>query len=102
MRLASMRSRFAFVCGAVALAGSVSISSPGATAARAAGTVQIVTLSARADLVSGGAALVEVILPQGVNPSDARVDVDGRDVTSAFASGRLPGLLTGIPATNMT
>ncbi|WP_143677543.1 DUF6351 family protein, partial [Streptomyces scabiei] len=46
---------------------------------------QIRVLSNRADLVSGGDALVEVALPSGGTPENVRVDVDGRDVTSAFA-----------------
>ena len=67
---------------------------------RPGGDVVIKVLSNRADLISAGNALVEAILPPGVDPHTAKVDVDGRDVTSAFAPGRLPGLLTGIPAQN--
>jgi uncharacterized tannase-like protein DUF6351 len=61
--------------------------------------LQINVLSNRADLVSGGDALVEVVLPDGVAPSSVRVTVDGRDVTSAFAvraDGRFYGLVTGL------
>ena len=36
-------------------------------------------------LVSGGDALVEVVLPEDVDAGRRRVTVDGRDVTSAFA-----------------
>ena len=62
----------------------------------------IVVLSNRADLISGGDALVEIILPDKAkaNPSDVKVDVDGHDVTSAFAvraDGRFYGLVTGLP-----
>lgn len=60
---------------------------------------QIKVLSNRADLVSGGDALVEVVLPSGGTPENVRVDVDGRDVTSAFAvrpDGRFLGLVTGL------
>jgi hypothetical protein len=67
---------------------------------RPGGDVVIKVLSNRADLVSAGDALVEAILPTGVDPSVARIDVDGRDVKSAFAAGRLAGLLTGVPAQN--
>ena len=59
--------------------------------------VEIKVLSNRADLVSGGDALVEVVLPPGA-PA-AMVDVDGRDVTAAFArraDGRFVGLVTGL------
>ncbi|HEY3179052.1 MAG TPA: DUF6351 family protein [Casimicrobiaceae bacterium] len=63
---------------------------------------EIVVLSNRADLVSGGDALVEIILPDKAkaNPSDVKVDVDGHDVTSAFAvraDGRFYGLVTELP-----
>ncbi len=57
------------------------------------------TLSNRADLVSGGAALVEVKLPEKAVASQLRVDVDGTDVTSAFstvADGRTLGVVKGL------
>ena len=61
---------------------------------------QIKTLSNRADLVSGGDTLVEVVLPSGLTATDLKVDVGGRDVSSAFAlrpaSGRIVGLITGL------
>ena len=49
----------------------------------------------------GGDALVEIKLPAKAraNPEDLRVDVDGRDVTSAFAvrdDGRFYGLITSL------
>src|SRR5213596_3197339 len=53
--------------------------------ARAANGFDIKVLSNRADLISGGDALVEIVLPAGVDPASVRVDVDGRDVTAAFA-----------------
>jgi hypothetical protein len=56
-------------------------------------------LSNRADLISGGDALVEIVLPQGVSASTIRVDDDGRDVTSAFAvrpNGKFEGLVSGL------
>ena len=59
----------------------------------------IKVLSNRADLISGGDALVEVLLPAGVSASGLRMALDGRDVTSAFAvraNGRYMGLLTGL------
>ncbi|MHB8509806.1 MAG: DUF6351 family protein [Candidatus Dormibacteria bacterium] len=68
---------------------------------RPGGDVVIKVLSNRADLISGGDALAEVILPAGVDPGVARIDDDGRDVTAAFAPGRLAGLLTRIPAQNL-
>ena len=62
----------------------------------ATGDVRIEVLSNRADLVSGGDALVQI-----ARPANARVtaDVNGRDVTSAFStsgSGRLVGLVRGL------
>jgi hypothetical protein len=63
------------------------------------GLPQIVVLSNRADLVSGGDALVEVVLPARVDPSTVRVSLNGTDVTSAFAvraDGRYEGLVTGL------
>jgi hypothetical protein len=53
----------------------------------------------RADLVSGGDAMVEIVLPAGAAAAGLKVDVDGRDVSSAFAAradGRVTGLLTGL------
>jgi hypothetical protein len=61
-----------------------------------AAAVEIQVVSNRADLVSGGDALVDV---SGADPATVRVDVDGRDVTGAFAvrpNGRFQGLLTGL------
>lgn len=66
--------------------------------ANAGSSLEIVVLSNRADLISGGDALVEV-LPSSADSSKIRVDVDGRDVTSAFArrpNGRFMGLVTGL------
>ena len=68
-------------------------------AAPAADRFDVKVLSNRADLISGGDALVEVIVPTGVAASSVRVDVDGRDVTSSFAvrpNGRYMGLVTGL------
>jgi hypothetical protein len=62
----------------------------------------IVVLSNRADLVSGGNALVEIVLPAKAkaHPDQVKVDVDGRDVTGAFAvraGGRFYGLVSDLP-----
>lgn len=60
---------------------------------------EIVVLSNRADLVSGGDALVEIRLPARADPAGVRVDVDGTDVTSAFAvraDGRFYGRVEGL------
>src|SRR5437762_1452160 len=71
---------------------------PGA-AVKAMETPQIKVRSNRADRSSGGDALVEVVLPPGAAPGAVRLDVDGRDVTAAFAlrgNGRFMGLVTGL------
>jgi hypothetical protein len=83
------------VSGAVAIAACLG----GGTAQAAGGVQGLEVLSNRADLISGGDALVAARLADGVNPATVRVDVDGIDVTSAFAlrpSGRLEGLVTGL------
>jgi hypothetical protein len=59
----------------------------------------IKVLSNRADLISGGDALVEVKPPRGVAAERLKVKVRGHDVTSAFAvrpGGRYMALLTGL------
>src|SRR2546427_11907713 len=69
--------------------------------ARAANGFDIKVLSNRADLISGGEALVEIVLPDGVDPASVRVDVDGRHVSAAFwgrPNGRYMGPPTGLPA----
>src|SRR5438874_11173656 len=61
--------------------------------------IGIRVLSNRADLVSGDDALVEITAPAGTSPGDLTLDVDGRDVTSAFGDKegrRLVGLVTGL------
>lgn len=61
--------------------------------------VRIEVLSNRADLVSGGDALVEIHLPDGTDPAEVTVEVDGRDVSDAFAvraNGRFMGLVAGL------
>ena len=45
----------------------------------------IEVLSNRADLLSGGNALVEVMLSKHSNPARVRVELNGTDVTSSFA-----------------
>jgi len=64
-----------------------------------ASAIEIKSLSNRADLLSGGDALIELRLPAGVDVAALRFEVDGRDVASAFAlrpNGRVMGLVTGL------
>jgi hypothetical protein len=61
--------------------------------------VQIKTLFNRADLISGGDALVEAVLHSGLAFRSLGLTVNGRDVTSSFAvraDGRITGLITGL------
>ena len=63
------------------------------------GQIQIKTLSNRADLISGGNAYVEIVLPEGKAIAGLTVNAGGRDVTSSFAlrsNGRILGVITGL------
>lgn len=56
-------------------------------------------LSNRADLVSGGDALVEVVAPAGTTVTTLKVELNGSDVSAAFAvraDGRYIGLVSGM------
>ncbi len=61
---------------------------------------EIRTLSNRADLISGGDALVEVSVPKNVPLNQVSLSLNGHDVTGAFtanaAAHTLRGLLTGL------
>ncbi len=61
--------------------------------------LEIKTLSNRADLISDGDALVQILLPVGSASAGLKVDINGVDVTAAFATrsdGRLTGVVTGM------
>lgn len=66
----------------------------------ASGQFEIRTLSNRADLISGGDALVEVGVPRTVPLQQVRLYLNGRDVTAAFgvdaAARVMRGVLTGL------
>ena len=70
----------------------------GANAQIGGPTIQV--LSNRADLISGGDALVQINLPQGVNPDlGVKVALNGALINSAFAvrpNGRYMGLVSGL------
>ena len=75
----------------VVCSGAVSANPP------AGGIGEITVLSNRADLVSGGDALVSVDLR--ANPRAVRVELNGDDITDAFAvrpNGRFEGLVTNL------
>lgn len=61
--------------------------------------MKIKVLSNRADLISGGDAYVEVVLPANVQPDALTVEVNGRDASTAFerrADQRVTGVITGM------
>jgi len=59
---------------------------------------EILVLSNRADLISGGDALVEIKWPAGTDTTSAQVALNGVSVKSSFAlrDGRYMGLVTGL------
>src|SRR5688572_16742406 len=85
------------VYGAAGIALAVWAGAAGASQSR---DVEIRTLSNRADLVSGGDALVEVRLAGGLKAHKVEMRLNGRNVSSQFhydpAGRRLVGLLTGL------
>ncbi|BCA61217.1 hypothetical protein HMP09_0451 [Sphingomonas sp. HMP9] len=71
------------------------------TAAPPLSGTSVKVLSGRADMVTDGDALVEVVLPTGAVPANLRVAVGGRDQSSNFAlrsNGRITGLVSGLAA----
>jgi hypothetical protein len=85
---------------ALALAGCSSLGVAAGSAYAAVPAPRIEVLSNRADLVSGGDALVQVTLPRGVNASRLRLTAGPRDVTGVLqpmGGGRLEGLVEGLP-----
>jgi len=81
----------------LALVGLIAVVVP--ESGRAASTLQVEVLSNRADLISGGDALVAVDLPDGTDPVTVHVTAGAQDVTSSFAvrgNGRYEGLITGL------
>src|SRR5207247_8533461 len=70
-----------------------------AAAATARATLAIQVLSNRADMISGGDALVQIVSSTGAYGSIAKIDLNGIDITKAFAmraDGRFMGLVTGL------
>ena len=58
--------------------------------------LQIVTLSNRADLISGGDALVEVRVPKQVSLSAVKVKLNGHDITPSFKANAAARTLRGV------
>ena len=64
-----------------------------------AGTLTVEVLSNRANLISGGDALVAVKLPRSVKPASVKMTLNSSDVTSQFAlrqNGSYEGLLSAL------
>lgn len=76
---------------------SAASSAPSGPVAGPVATIKV--LSNRADLVSGGDALVEVVAPTGTDVTTLKVEANGVGVKSAFAvraDGRYYGLVSGL------
>lgn len=81
----------------------VGFSMTGAAAAAQAGisatAPQVRVLSTRSDLISGGNVLVEIIPPSGQTIDELQLQLNGQDVSNAFAissSGQILGLVSGL------
>src|SRR4051794_21392058 len=57
-----------------------------------AGRIELKVLSGKAEMVSGGSALVQI---SGASLDHARVMLNGQDVTQSFRPGRTAGILVG-------
>src|SRR5260221_4262367 len=57
---------------------------------------EIVSLSNRADLISGGDALLEVRVPKNVPLNKVRLSLNGHDVTGAFTANASARTLRGV------
>ena len=82
-----------------ALASILLIPSSSSAKDRKSRDLEIRTLSNRADLISGGDALVEIVLPRRTKANRVRVELNGRDITYEFATradGRFLGLVKGL------
>jgi len=82
-----------------ALAVAVALACAANAAAPRPAAPQIAVLSNRADLISGGDALVEIKWPAGVRITGAKVTLNGAGVTAAFGqrpNARYMGLVTGL------
>jgi hypothetical protein len=90
---------FAYLGSALAAVALAAACVPASAAASAKRNVVISVLSDRADLISGGDALVAVTVPRGSRYSKLRMKLRRRNVTREFAvrrNGQYQGLLTGL------
>jgi len=58
--------------------------------------LEILTLSTRPDMVSGGAVLVRINVPQNVPLNRVSVTLNGQDITETFRPGQVPRSLVGL------
>ena len=89
--------RLRFVVLVLALVASLTPFTGGAAAATRPLTINV--LSGRADLISGGDALLSVNVPHGVRADQVRVFLGSRDITQRFArrpDGSFSGLVRGL------
>lgn len=87
------------VAGRLALAGATLLASGCGGSSDADAPLEIRTLGNRADMVSAGDALLEIVLPEKAAVGSLRVQAGDRDVSAAFAvraNGRLMGLVDGL------
>jgi hypothetical protein len=61
-----------------------------------AGKLELIALSTRPDMVSGGDVLVQVNVPAATRLDQVVISLNGRNVTSAFRAGAVPGSLVGL------
>jgi len=61
-----------------------------------AGKLELIALSTRPDMVSGGDVLVQVKVPAATRLDQVVISLNGRNVTSAFRAGAVPGSLVGL------
>lgn len=94
-RTRAARSPFAALLGAIVALGLLGPGAAGATTTTPSEPVTIQVLSNRADLISGGDALVQVTRPAGTAGEKLTVTVGDRDVTNAFNSSGV-GLVSGL------
>ena len=102
------RGRWAVAVAAGVVAGCGGGSGPGGDglasgvqlrADRAEKVLEIRTVGNRADLISDGDALVELLVPERAALPSLKVSLNGQDISSTFApasDGRLLGLVTGL------
>jgi hypothetical protein len=61
-----------------------------------AGKLELIALSTRPDMVSGGDVLVQVNVPAATRLDQVVISLNGRNVTASFHPGRAPGSLVGL------